>query len=211
MSSGVGWTALAFIIGLAAGFQGINEKYRNNTRGAVATLPAVIYLLTRGALPAALFFASLGQDILEIPLGLQALAVGAGSELFLRSSFYLKQAQVDGKTEALLKGPLDLLRWYQNLLLDAAGPGANRHRRRFIEKHLPPGSFVDLSNTIRMNLGALTEPTQRDKVTEQLARLTNEYASQTPSSDIEEIYRRQLAFFILDLGEANFTALLGET
>lgn len=211
MSSDIGWTALAFIIGLAAGFQGIYEKYSNNTRGAVATLPAALYLLTRGAFPAALFFASIGQELLKMPLGVQALAVGAGSELFLRSSFYVRQAQVDGKTEALLKGPLDLLRWYQNLLLDAAGPGANRRRRRFLEENLPVGDFAALSNTILMNLGALNDPAQRTKVSVELQRLRQEFAGQTQTPELDAIYRRTFAYFILDLGEANFMALLGKS
>ena len=204
MDTNYWWSTLAFGIGAASGFQGVYEKYTTNTRGAILTGPGIAYVFTRGALPAACFCSAYSNHLITGKAWLQALAVGAGSELFLRSTFYVKASN----SQDLLKGPLDLLRWYQRLLLDAAATGSGKRRKRFIRRNLPKVPLQELFNTVRYNAGALSDPAMRGKVTAELNKLETEFQSQSNPPQAEESIRYRLGYMLLDFGAGNFTTLV---
>src|SRR6266576_4637012 len=138
----IDWTYLyslvAFVIGGLAGFQGVYEKYNRDSLKASTTLPGFSYILTRAAFPTLVFASSYGLGYVKSYLLLTAFACGTGAELFLRTKFFIKQSESgEGNVEELLKGPLDLLRWYQTLFLEASASGLAERRKNFIKKHLP--------------------------------------------------------------------------
>jgi hypothetical protein len=81
------------------------------------------------------------------------LACGTGAEVVLRSRVYVKQAQKDGSPEEFLRGPFDLLRWYQNLFLEAISNPLAESRRRFVGKNLPKEiDFLALCDRVLNNI-----------------------------------------------------------
>jgi len=112
------FSAVAFIVGVAAGGQDVSSRYPADTVKSSFTVPGLFYLATRGAVPAALFAAAYYNHWIQTWLFLCALGFGAGAEAFLRSQFLVKQSTApNGGIEEVLKGPLDLLRWYQDKCL----------------------------------------------------------------------------------------------
>jgi hypothetical protein len=97
---------------------------------------------------------------IENNLLIASLACGTGAELFLRTKFFIKQEQRGpGNIEDLLKGPLDLLRWYQNLLLEAASTSLAHSKKAFVDKHLPAAvTFQDLCERVLRNIEAYNPP-----------------------------------------------------
>lgn len=133
------WAILAAFVGLLSGFQGVVERYPKDIGGAARSRFGLLYLLTRAVIPAAVFWAILYYGALALHPAALALSVGVGAEAILRTQFFLKQrTKDDGTTEELQKGPFDLVRWYQNLLLKHAGYVVGRRRRDFVLSNLPP-------------------------------------------------------------------------
>jgi hypothetical protein len=95
------WGFLSFLIGLAAGYQGVYERYGRDSPGASCVLPGFIYLSSRGAVPALTFILLYGSGAINTYLFLYALACGTGIEVVLRSTFYVKQVQRGGSVEEL--------------------------------------------------------------------------------------------------------------
>lgn len=154
------YSMVAFIIGGLAGFQGVYERYKKDSPKASTTLPGFFYLLTRAAFPAGIFAGLYGSGLIESKLLLTALACGTGAELFLRTKVFIKQEQRGpGNIEDLLKGPLDLLRWYQNLFLEAASTSLAQSKKAFVDKQLPDDvGFRDLCERVFRNMEAYDPP-----------------------------------------------------
>lgn len=154
------YSFVAFMIGGLAGFQGVYERYKKDSPKASTTLPGFFYLLTRAAFPAAIFAGLYGSRLIDSKLLLTSLACGAGAELFLRTQIFIKQEQREpGNIEDLLKGPLDLLRWYQNLFLETASTSLAQSKKAFVDKHLPvDGGFQDLCECVFRNIDAYDPP-----------------------------------------------------
>src|SRR2546423_7463762 len=117
----------SFLVGLLAGFQGIHQRYDEDPYNAALTLPGILYLLTRGIVPAAVYVTLYSSNLMPNPLWLWSLVCGtAGTELILRTKIFIKEDRsAEGAPHELMYGPFDLLRWYQNLFLES------------VMKHLP--------------------------------------------------------------------------
>jgi hypothetical protein len=154
------YSLVAFVIGGLAGFQGVYERYKKDSPKASTTLPGFLYLLTRAAFPAGIFAGLYGSGLIEGRLLLTSLACGTGAELFLRTKVFIKQEQrAPGNIEDLLKGPLDLLRWYQNLFLEAASTSLAQSKKAFVDKHLLTDvGFRDLCERVFRNMEAYDPP-----------------------------------------------------
>jgi len=215
------WSLLAFFIGAASGFQDVFEKYRRQSTAAVATLPGVLYLVSRGALPAIIFFVLLRAGVLKGNVWAYSLAIGTTAELFLRSSFYIKQTEKPGGgVDELLRGPLDLLKWYQNLfLVEFVSTELAANRLTFVVNNLPNHDFQTLCTIVKKNLDAWTDEDGRAAVERTLVELSEAFErerpqpgdlaatlggqtvpSKRPSSQLDELYRRKLGFAILNIG-----------
>src|SRR5206468_13045415 len=132
------WAALlSASIGILAGFQGIYERFKRGALRAAISLPGLFYLLTRGGLPYAVFLIAWYKRFVVDNIWFWAMVNGAGTEAFLRARVYVKQTGADGKTEELLKGPFDLLKWYQNLFLDLADDAVGRSRLNWVKRTIP--------------------------------------------------------------------------
>jgi hypothetical protein len=109
----------AFLVGLLAGFQGIYGGYDEDPVRASLTLPGLLYLFTRGVVPAVVFLLLYGLHLMPQPVWFWSLVCGtAGTELILRTKIFIKEDRgVEGSTRQIMYGPLDLLQWYQNLFL----------------------------------------------------------------------------------------------
>lgn len=140
------YSLVAFVIGGLAGFQGVYERYKKDSPKASTTLAGFFYLLSRASFPAGIFSGLYASGSIERNLLVAALACGTGAELFLRSKIFIKQEQRGpGNVEDLLRGPLDLLRWYQNLLLEGASTSLAQSKKTFVDRHLPDAiQFLEL-------------------------------------------------------------------
>jgi hypothetical protein len=115
----IGYVCVSALVGVFAGFQGIYERFASDSWKASITRWGLLYLATRGALAATAFFAVPLIPVLMQPPILRALAAGAGAEAILRSRFYFKRSKKKGTTvlQEIIRGPFDLLRFYQDFFL----------------------------------------------------------------------------------------------
>ncbi|MDQ6891133.1 MAG: hypothetical protein M3167_00425 [Acidobacteriota bacterium] len=192
-------------MGAASGFQSIYERHKSSTRGALFSAPGLLYLTSRGALPAAAFCAALAELKFGHPFW-TALGAGTGIELFLRSTFFIRRTSA---AEDLLKGPLDLLRWYEALLLTQAERGASRRRKHVLKKHLPNDPFPDLCSRARQNVGAISDQEQRTQITDHIRQLELKYDADTRVLAVKQAeYRLELGYVLLDYGESTLRTLV---
>jgi hypothetical protein len=207
------YSLLSFFIGVAAGFQGIYERYYKDSLSASLTLPGLAYLLSRGAIPALLFGILYGYRFVERALPLQALACGTGAELVLRSRVYLRQAQKDDGVEELLRGPFDLLRWYQSLFLESIADSLARVRQRFVQAHLPEGDFENLCDAVSNNLDAWPEAAIRSDIETAVNRLKKDFEAEARAGssalELDQKYRFKLGYLLLNkVGRSGFNTFL---
>ena len=174
----------------------------------------MFYLLTRGAVPAVIFAALYHYQVIESKLLLQALACGTGTEIILRSRVNVKGVQKNDSIEELLRGPLDLLRWYQNLLLKSTDSRLARSNIRFVRRHLPKGAdFPFLCDRILNNIGAWPDPQAMTDVETEVNKLRAEFKEEQQEGSstvaLEQKYRLKLGYLILNkVGRNGFKTLL---
>lgn len=211
------WSLLSLVVGLASGFQGVYERLQKDSLTAVTTLSGGLYLLTRGLFPAILFLGLYRSRIIENNLWAYALTLGAGAEVVLRTKFFIKQSCKAGQEiEDLLVGPLDLLQWYQNLLLEGAQTSLASRRKEFVKKSLPEGaSFNNLRNLALNHLNAWRDPTTQSEIRNSIDGLHKEFDNELKEGEdsnvLEERYRLKLGFLILDkVGKKGFQTLLSQ-
>jgi hypothetical protein len=132
----------SLLVGLLSGFQGVYERYEEDSYRAARTSPGILYLLTRGIFPAAVYLALYSSKMLPHPLWFWSLVCGtAGTELILRTKIFIKEDRSpEGVPRELMYGPLDLLRWYQNLFL------------KNIRKYLPTFRGEDILESLNETL-----------------------------------------------------------
>ena len=131
------YSAVSFFVGIASGFQGVYERYARESLQASLTPPGALYCLSRGVVPALVFAVSYGQHWISGNLFLFSLACGASIEVVLRMKFYVRTSKTEKGAEELMRGPFDLLKWYQNLLLQSTAQYIATDRLRFVQSHLP--------------------------------------------------------------------------
>jgi len=207
------YSLVAFVIGGLAGFQGVYEKYNRDSIKASTTFPGFFYLLSRAAFPTAVFAGSYGFGLIKSYLLLAALACGTGAELFLRTKVFIKQGPTSqGSVEDLLKGPLDLLRWYQNLFLDAAASGLAERRKNFIKKNLPrEDAFQALHDRFLKNMDAWPNPAVMTKLKVEVDKLKTEVDAKNvqSGSDLDQKYKFKLGYLVYnEVGSKGFKTLL---
>jgi len=210
------YSLLALAVGVLAGFQGIYERYQRDSIAGTATLPGIIYLVTRGAIPASVFILLYTSQIIKDRLWLMALACGTGAEIVLRMKFYISEKQTEGGGfEELLRGPFDLLRWYQDRFLEWIADSLAESRKIFVNKHLPQRiSFADLRQRVNTNCLALPDALREtaDKIKNEIQRLSGEYTAAIGAGELTEVVERrtclELGYIILKAGRKNFKTLL---
>jgi hypothetical protein len=141
-----------------------------------------------------------------------ALAVGTSAELFLRSSFYIKQTTKEGGGGVeVLRGPLDLLKWYQNLVLfEMVSTRLAAKRLVFVRTNLPNGDFQTLCTIVQNNLEAWPDEDGRTTVDAKIAELREAFERERARSatsaqaaetlQLDEMYRRKLGYAVLNAG-----------
>lgn len=188
------YSMVAFVIGGLAGFQGVYERYKKDSSKASTTFPGFFYLLTRALFPAAIFAGLYAYRLVESNLLVTALACGTGAELFLRTKIFIKQEQKGpGNTEDLSKGPLDLLRWYQNLFLESASTNLAQSKKAFVGKHLPATiPFQDLCERALGNIEAYNPPLPDLKI--EVEKLKEEFEKDAgDNSVLDTMIAREIA------------------
>jgi hypothetical protein len=211
----VAYAILAALVGLLSGFQGIYERYRIDSFRAASTAPGILYLITRAAVPGLLFYAAYAYKLVSADwLLLKALGFGAGTEVVLRSKIYVKQTAKDAaQFEELLKGPLDLLKWYQDLFLTLAAARLAKIRKSFIDRNLPAGGgFTDLCAEVLNNLGAWPSQEDRAMLETAINNLQQKYTAEKnlgANGQLDRKYRLKLGYLVLDrLGKSGFKTLV---
>ena len=211
------------LVGLLAGFQGVYERYGEDAYKAAVTRPGLLYLSTRALLPAAVYVALYGSNLMPHPLWFWALVCGtAGTELILRTKIFIKEERgpEDGPRE-LMYGPLDLLRWYQDLFLKDIRKYFPHYRGEDIQEKLStilrheksvPEICQKIENRLYLYDG---EPEKQAAITRDLNSYRAEYDAKvqsgrmTPGSDI--VFQYKLGYRIMHhVGEGGLKLLLSE-
>lgn len=198
---------LSFIIGSLAGFQGVYEVYGPYSGRALMVRPGIFYLVTRGLFPAIVFAAFYHYRIVVQFLWLQAIACGGGWEVFARSKIYIKKVRpADDGVEDLLKGPLNLVRWYQGLFLKLIDGTFAKEKIVFIQRNLPQGvNFPKLSSRILNRIEAWTDDELKTKVRSGITRLATTYDTEKKAvlnselDEFDEKFRYTLCYMLLNL------------
>jgi len=199
---------VSFFIGILSGFKAIYVRYPTAPMTATRTLPGVIYLLTRGAFPAGIFAWLYYSRTIESHLFLYALALGVAAETVLRSQILIKQSRgSSGGIDELVKGPLDLLRWYQDILLGGIGAKNAGERQDFLKVYLPQENFKTLCQRVRDNANAFDDPIRG--LEEAIAKLIKEFDEDaTDTATKNDRYRLKLGYTVLRLvGQQGFQTL----
>lgn len=209
------YSLLAFAVGVLAGFQGVYERYQKDSIAGALTFPGIFYLFTRGALPALVFISLYASNLIEDNLWAMSLACGTGAEVVLRLKLYIGEKQTgNGGFEEILRGPFDLLRWYQDRFLEWIADWLAGSRKDFVKNQLPQGVlFADLCQTVLDNCLAYPSPQIVSKVKEEINRLKIEYAAaiqkSTSTNVVEKSSCSELGYVILNAaGKTGFKTFL---
>jgi hypothetical protein len=198
------WSFLSGIVGVAAGMQGIYERYGKDFVAGALTLPGILYLLSRGAVPGLLFVLLYPTGALGRYAWLAAIGCGVSSEALLRSQFFIKRTETG---QDIVAGPLDLLKFWQNLGLQKIGEYLANKRRRFVDANLPKLPFAELCNTVLQNLGALTSDETEKAIRGAIGTVIAEYQEATTPSDAE--YRFKVGYLLYRrLGREEFKTIV---
>lgn len=200
------FTVVAFAVGGAAGFQGIYERYKKDSIVALRSPPGILYLASRGMLPAVMFSGLYSSGSIRGHLTIWALSCGAGVELVLRSQFYVKQTNIrGGLQEEMVRGPFDLLKWYQGLFLEAIAERLAKARLKAV-RCVAGGEvpFLSLCDRVDENLGAWPNEDVRGILEGAVLRLREEFRVETSKAvpgrtgAVDQQYRLKLGFVILN-------------
>lgn len=193
MDHNYAYAAISFLVGVLAGVQGVAAKYRGDTVKSSLTLPGLFYLFTRGAQPAALFAIAYYNHWMQTWLFVMALAFGVGAEVFLRSQFLVKQTTgPNGAIDDLLRGPLDLLRWYQDQCLTYVDTARAQKRQDFISRNLPKEDFLTLYARVLTNFDAYKN--QIPDLKQKIEDLKTDYEKTDKSQPANNRYRLKLGY-----------------
>jgi len=215
------YSLISFTIGVLSGVQAVFEKYQKSRFRAIQTFPALIYLVVRGAVSVGAFLALYLSSfywsslIYQKPL-LWAIICGTGAEYLLRSTVFLREKKgATGDVEALMLGPLDLLKWFQDLFLKMVEEKLTpldvlvaRHKIEFLKRNMPSGSFEELCETVVRNLAGFEHdlPEQVKIIGDGVIRFKGLYAQENGADD--EAFKHKLGHLILNrLGEEGFIEL----
>jgi len=113
-----------------------------------------------------------------------ALVCGTGSEVLLRSNFFIKKAELPGQGAAnpqssqdIMVGPLDLLKWWQELALSWTGTDLSAKRLSFVDKHTPQAEdFQLLCKLVQARIGGLTDQAVAADLGTRIDDLCNQHA-----------------------------------
>ena len=147
---------------------------------------------------------------MQTRLFFMALAFGVGAEVFLRSQFLVKQTTgPNGGIDDLLRGPLDLLRWYQDQCLTYVDT-ARAQQRQDCKRNLPKGDFLTLCARVLTNLDAYRN--QIPALRRRLEDLKTDYEETDKSQSTDDIYRLKLGYTVLHAAaERGFRTLFKPT
>lgn len=220
------FTIPSFLVGLFVGFQFIYKTYDEDPFRAAITIPGLLYLGTRGFIPVGVYVLLYSLHLMPQPLWLWSLVCGtAGTELILRTRILVKEERSkDGNIHELMRGPLDLLRWYQSLFLESIGKRLPTYRGeyilRLVKGTIPDDmNFVDMCDKIKSN-AYMYQPkntilyrirnriyqTRREthqvieqSVNECLADYQSDVLEKGQSPLLESAFKRKLGYIIIDL------------
>lgn len=178
------YISVTFLVGVAAGFQGIYNTYEKDSPAVALTLPGLLYLVSRGGVPASFFLFLHAEKLIHGNLLLWALACGTGVEIVLRSKILIRQSHdKNGRVEELLRGPLDLLKWYESLLLENAAPVIGEKRKTFVEASLPPHDFDRICQNVIENIEAWPSEKARTAIQDTIKELQEKYELDLATAD----------------------------
>lgn len=209
----------SFLVGLAAGFQGIAERNPKEAGLVLRTTWAVAYLLTRGLFPAIVFVGLYYSTLIEVkrPILLIAYSAvcGVGAEVILRSKISITAGGRPGTIDESSRGLFDLLKWYQNYFLTQMGKQLPGKRLGVVNRYLPKMSFPSLCDRVLAQLPALSDEQERKRIDYGLTNYRQNYTEEMKDpkgQDLELKYRTLLAFLIYhsEGGKETLKALLSE-
>lgn len=217
----MGWylySVPSFIVGLAAGFQGIAE--RNPAGLLLRTKWSFLYLLSRGLVPVLVFVGLYYSDLIEVKRPILVIVYsavcGVGAEVILRSKISITAGGKPGTiNDESSRGLFDLLKFYQNYFLTQMGKQLPGKRLAVVNRYLPKMSFPSLCDRVLTHLPALSEEQERTRIYDGLTIYRQKYTEEMKDpkgQDLELKYRTLLAFLIYhsEGGKETLKALLSK-
>jgi hypothetical protein len=209
---------VSFSVGFLAGYQGLHDRFKRDSWTALLTFQGLIYTLSRGLAPGLIYVFLYATGLISANTVLWALGLGAGSEAFLRTKFYIKEEQKDGGSIDLLKGPFDLLHWYQNLMLEEAATSLTASRKRFIKSNLPQEAlFLALCERVMENLQAYPKDQEaimqaiEGEVRKSIDKFNEAVAAEHEPEKVNKTYCQLLGYKVLNhAGKRGFKTLLSD-
>ena len=194
---------LAFVLGLAGGFQSIYVKFGSDAPRVLTTITGWIYWLSRGAVPVVAYLGWRGVQTVSHDSFWQAALCGIGSEAVLRSRFYLGERKTaGGKVEEVVKGVFDLLNWYQVLCLKTSGNKLASERKNFIATLMAGETdFLQLCQRARSNAGAWAIEDEKQELLKLVADFEKDFRKAVVGQTGDELKGTHIAF-IKELGYA---------
>jgi hypothetical protein len=204
------WAILAALFGLAAGFQGVYQRYDKESFSGATTLPGLLYLGSRAVIPAGVFTILLARETITENLWLWAMATGTSTEAVLRTRFFLKKDEKNPDQDVLW-GPFDLVKWYQELALSSIGSRLSARNIKHVEQFLHLiTSFDAFSQRTLARLNGLTSAAVRDELTTEITKLRADYTSST-APERDAIFSTTLMYLLnRKLPRQEFDALISD-
>jgi len=187
-----------------AGFQGVYERFQADSLKACKFRLTLLYLLSRGVFSLFVFeVVSTSTPILHTQPLWRAVVCGTGAEAILRSKIYFTRvAKGGGNFEEWSKGPLDLLRFYQDFCLttvenDFAKPTVARVEMSAANW----ATFAEMYDVFEQNI--LAYPAERADVKEAKKAAQNLYAQfgkhdDRNDSKTDNKYRHMLCYVVVN-------------
>jgi hypothetical protein len=184
---------IAFVVGMGAGYQGIHERYGSYSGRAWRFAPGLIYILSRGLVPAAIFVGLYHYGQFTQFLWLEAAACGTAWELFARTKFFVKQTEDDGKTKDIYKGPFDLVQFYQSIFLAKIDGYCVEDKIKFMQENLPKNpQFIAVRNQVVLRVDGYANQATITTLKGGVQNLTDEFnqeiAKGSPNTSELEAY-----------------------
>jgi hypothetical protein len=222
------YSLLSFTVGTLSGFQSVAEKYGKSRFRAIRTWPGVAYLTVRGLASALVFLILYGYSLYYWSPGVYqrpfvwAIICGTGAEYLLRSKvFLLEKKGRTGRSESLMLGFPDLLKWFQDFFLNMVEEKLepldmklnilkSKGKIEFLKENMPEGTFVELRHTVETNLLGFEKdlPEQVREIRKGSEKLEGEYRPEGKPTTYDEEFKHKLGHVILDqLGKDGFRAL----
>ena len=187
------WCVLAVpaLLGFLSAGQQVQAKQGSDFISVLGTGWGSAYWFSRVAVPVAGYVVWYWNQAIPRHSALAATAWGLGSELVLRSKFYIgSRAAPNGERADILKGAFDLIEWWQGVALSKASIALAERKTRLVNRlTVAETDFPRLCARVKDHAGGLDDA-QRDAVVKKTSALLGKFEEAGGSAQEAEQHRK---------------------